>query len=436
MAEATKHYNIEAEKELLSRIFRDPDIFISLVDSLDPTDFHDSTNQIIYSSMVSTMREGKAISPTSIYDKLRGSDISISLLMEISGLAAATSDYTTYRDIVKEHSEKRKLLRLLRGAAKDLESKSHEEVILKLNSSLYKTSQQHIKGDIQSDAAVMEEALNSIEQAMKTNNESNGMRTGIRTLDTGIKGFRKGDLILIAARPSMGKTLMMLNVAERLAVKYKIAIFELEMTATKLAYRRLAAKATIPMNRIYDPQTMSEGEWQALTHSISSIASKDRMIIDTTPRLSIEHLRNKVHYIKSTRGLDAIFVDHIGLMPIRKGIASRNEGLGEITASLKAIAKEFDISVICLSQLNRAVEARSDKRPMLVDLRDSGSLEQDSDLVMMLYRDGYYSRDKDEDIPDSEPLEIIIAKNRDGATGTITLKARLAYQSLSDYDYD
>lgn len=431
MAENQKYFNIAAEKELLSRIFREPNLILSLSDNLYPTDFYDSSNQVIYSAMISTMREGKAISPVSLSEKLR--DIPISFLVEISGLAAATSDYTTYRDIVKEHSNKRRLLKLLRTAAKDLDNKSHEEVLLQLNASLYKSRQQHIKLDIQSDAEIMEETLDSIEVAIKTNNESNGMRVGIRSIDTALKGFKKEDLILIAARPSMGKTLLMLTLAEKLAIKYKIAIFSLEMSTTSLSYRRLAAMSTIPMNRIYDPRSLSDAEMKVLMDNISYIANKDRMIIDATPRISIEQLRVKIQYIKSSRGLDAIMIDHIGLMSLSKGTTDRNNGIGEITGQLKAIAKEFDIAVICLSQLNRSVESRADKRPMLSDLRDSGSLEQDSDVVLMLYRDGYYSRDKDDDIPDSEPLEIIVAKQRNGPVGTFTLKARLAYQSLTDY---
>lgn len=431
MAENQKYFNIAAEKELLSRIFREPNLILSLSDNLYPTDFYDSSNQVIYSAMISTMREGKAISPVSLSEKLR--DIPISFLVEISGLAAATSDYTTYRDIVKEHSNKRRLLKLLRTAAKDLDNKSHEEVLLQLNASLYKSRQQHIKLDIQSDAEIMEETLDSIEVAIKTNNESNGMRVGIRSIDTALKGFKKEDLILIAARPSMGKTLLMLTLAEKLAIKYKIAIFSLEMSTTSLSYRRLAAMSTIPMNRIYDPRSLSDAEMKVLMDNISYIANKDRMIIDATPRISIEQLRVKIQYIKSSRGLDAIMIDHIGLMSLSKGTTDRNNGIGGITGQLKAIAKEFDIAVICLSQLNRSVESRADKRPMLSDLRDSGSLEQDSDVVLMLYRDGYYSRDKDDDIPDSEPLEIIVAKQRNGPVGTFTLKARLAYQSLTDY---
>lgn len=432
MAE-TKHFNVEAEKELLARIMLDNKIITTLYDDLKPEDFIDQKHQAIYSVMLSLMKSGKVISPVSLSDYLKEPGILVSSLLEIQGMAAATSDYETYAGIIKEHSNKRKLLSLLRHTAKDLEEQEYKDVITNLSTNLYKASESHYKEDVQTDEEVMGKALDFIEKAIESNGESVGMKTNLRSLDKALKGFHKGDLMLIAARPSMGKTMFMLTLAEKLSLQNNVCLFELEMSSEKLSLRRLAAMANIPLNKLYAPQDLREIEMQILMRNINLLESRNRIFTDTTTNISLPHLRNKIQYLKATKGLDVVFIDHIGLMKQNSKLSSRNEGIGEITQGLKAIAKDFNICVIALSQLSRAVESRVDKRPMLSDLRDSGSLEQDADQVIFLYRDLYYNGDRDSSPPDNEPIEVIIAKNRDGAAGSFTLKARLAYQSISDY---
>lgn len=422
----------ESEIEVLSRIMKENKLIHIATEELCSKDFFNIKNQLIFEKMILSSKVNQAISPVTIFEALKDVGISLSYLMEIEGAAASTKDLKSYIGIVKENSNKRKIANILEESITQLSKQSYEEVSQEIMSKLYQVNENRSNESFLDDTEVMGRALDFIEKAQKSNGESVGMKTGWKGLDAALKGFHKGDLVLIGGRPSMGKTILMLQVSRQLSEKYSIGIMELEMTHEKLALRRLAAESYIPLNRIYQAQDLNQSEFNILIDNINKFAARNRIFTDTTPRMSLDQIRKKLHYLKSTRNIDILFIDHIGLIRMDKKYSSRNEGIGEITSELKSLAKEFDICIVALSQLSRAVESRVDKRPMLADLRDSGSLEQDSDVVLFLYREGYYSSDKD-NLPDIEPLEVIIAKNRDGATGTIDMTVSLGKQRIGEF---
>ena len=432
MNTSNNHVSTLSELEVLSRIFKDNKLIHKATEDISSKDFFNLKNQTIFEQMILHSKKDKAISPVTIFESLKGSEITLSYLMEIEGVAASTKDLKSYIDIVKENSNKRKMVSILENSLNQLSKQTYEDVSHEIMNNLYQASEKNSKGNFLDDTEVMGLALDFLEKAQKSNGESVGMRTGWKGLDKALKGFHKGDLVLIGGRPSMGKTILMLQLSRQLSDKYSVGIMELEMTHEKLALRRLAAESYIPLNRIYQAHELNQGEFDILIDNINKFASRNRIFTDTTPRMTLDQIRNKVRYLKSTKDIDILFVDHVGLIRMDKRYANRNDGIGEITSELKSLAKEFDICIVALSQLSRAVEARADKRPMLSDLRDSGSLEQDADVVIFLYRDGYYTSDKDS-LPDLEPLEIIIAKNRDGMTGTIDMTVSLSKQRIGEF---
>ncbi|MBW8383530.1 MAG: hypothetical protein K0M69_13540, partial [Youngiibacter sp.] len=328
-----KYCNTEAEIELLSRIMMDNKILLQLHDELTPSDFYDPKNQAIYSAMMKLMQADKSISAISLHDILKVPDFPLSLFTEISGVAASTSDFSTYSQIVREHSKKRQLIQLLRNAAKDLETQPHEEVLLNLNTSLYKASGKHKKNDIITDAVLMEKTLNAIEKTIKGHSCSS-MKTGLIAIDKPLKNFNKGQLMIIAARPAMGKSALAANLAERWAIKNKVAMISLEMNAEQISYRRLAALSSIPLSKLYAPSEMTEAEIQVLMRNINLLETRNNIYTIDTPYMTLEQLRNKIIFLKETKGVDIVIIDHLQLMQLSKRATSRNDGLGEISAGL------------------------------------------------------------------------------------------------------
>lgn len=426
---ATNYTNNGAELEVLSRIMRDNKMIFKAIEDISPEDFFNTKNKLIFSGMKECSKNNQDISPITLFDSLKGSEISLPYLLEINNTAAATKDIQTYIDIVKENSRKRQYVSIFKNSVSKLSESTFDEVSHETMAKLYQVNEKSQTSTFIDSGQLMGKVLDFIEEGQKSNGESIGMKTGWKSIDMPLKGFHKGDIVLIGARPSMGKTAFALNLAEKLSEKYKILFFELEMTDVKLGLRRIAAKSYIPLNRLYEPNTLTDDEYRKMIQVASQIEQKGNMIIDTTPRISLDQLRSRIHFIKSTKGVDLVILDHVGLMKMDKGYSSRNEWLGDTVAGLKALAKEFDVCIVILSQLSRGVEARTDKRPMLSDLRDSGSLEQDADVVLFLYREGYYHK---EDSPGVEPLEVILAKNRDGMTGTINMTINLQKQLISE----
>jgi len=421
--------NQQAEIEILGRIIRDPKLIYNVNDQISSEDFHNTKTKLIYEAMKACSRAGKPIEIGTIIDLLPGTDVNVLYLMEISNSVTSTADIKHYVDIVLEHSRKRQLHQLLQASSIKLETETYSDVSHEVLQEVYKIGERNNSSNYVNRSELMGQALDFIQEGIDTKGENVGMKTGWKSLDVPLTGFKRGDLVIIGARPSMGKTAFSLNLADKLSGKYKVLFFELEMTALKLGLRELAAKSYIPLNKIYEPHTLTESEYTAIIQAVSKIERKGNLTIDDKARATLDHVRNRIHYKKNTEGVDVVIVDHMGLLKMSKGFPNRNDWMGEVSSSLKAMAKEFNVCVIALSQLSREVERRSGKKPELSDLRDSGNLEQDADSVIFLYREGYYHKDE---APENESLELIIAKNRDGMTGSVNMAINLKKQFVTE----
>jgi len=419
----------QAELEVLGRILKDPDLIYSVNNQISGEDFLIENNRTIYEGMRACSISNKPIEIGTLYNELRGSNITISDLTNLVNCVASTSDIKHYTAIVKENSRRRNLKLILEGSLNNIQDKTSEEIAQHIIKQLYSLSEDRSSSTYMNRTEMMEAALAYLQEGIVTKGENVGMKTGWKSLDIPLSGFKKGDLVIIGARPSVGKTAFTLNLANKLTDKYKVLFFELEMSAIKIALREVSARSLIPMNKFSEPHMMSESEISSFMRAADHLSKKGNLILDDKARAPLDYIRNRVHYLKNTHNVDLVVIDHIGLIPQPKGVASRNEWLGEISATLKGIAKEFDVCVIGLSQLNRSVESRSDKRPMLSDLRDSGNIEQDADQVIFLYREGYYIK---ENVPDNERFEVIIAKNRDGITGTVYMVMNTKKQLVTE----
>ena len=311
-----------------------------------------------------------------------------------------------------------------------LGNKPVADIMAETEKDIFHLLQNQAGGEFQSIKEVVIGAIEGIERAAKTAGKVTGIASGFYDLDYKTAGFHPSDLILVAARPAMGKTAFVLNIAEHAAVKENIptAIFSLEMSKEQLVKRILS------MNSKVDSQAMRTGElqdddWIKLVESAKVIGNSN-LILDDTPGITISELRSKCRKYKLEFGLGMIIIDYLQLMQGSKGSESRQQEISEISRSLKALARELNVPVIALSQLSRAVEQRPDKRPMLSDLRESGAIEQDADMVMFIYRDDYYNKDSEE----AGISEIIIGKQRSGPTGTVKLAWLSQYTKFANLE--
>ena len=274
------------------------------------------------------------------------------------------------------------------------------------------------------------ESLERIDAAAKANGKITGIPSGFIDLDYRMSGLQPSDLILIAARPSMGKTAFVLNIAQHIAVKKNVtaAIFSLEMSKVQLVNRMLSLESLVEAQQIRNGD-LTENDWTSLIEAADSIAHS-KLIIDDTPSISVGELRSKCRKYKLEHDLGIIIIDYLQLMTGSKNSESRQQEVSDISRNLKAIARELNVPVIALSQLSRSVESREDKRPMLSDLRESGAIEQDADVLMFIYRDDYYHKDSE----DKGIAEVIVAKQRNGPTGTVKLKWLPEYTKFANLE--
>lgn len=419
----------QAEVEILGRIMIDPKAFFRVNELIRPDDFATPSNKLVYKAMIDCEKAGKPLELGILAEYLKTSDIRVSDLMDISSKVASTSDIRHYAEILVESSKKRRLQEVMAQSQARIPGETFSSLSQWITSEIYRIDDLDKAGKCIDRGQLMNEVVDFIDKGIQSNGENVGMKTEWKSIDTALAGFKRGDLVVIGARPSMGKTAFALNLSDKLSGKYKILFFELEMPALKLGLRELAARSYIPMSKLYEPQNLSESEVRIVMETIHKIAEKSNVTIDDKPQATLDHIRNRVRNLKYSQGVDVVVVDHIGLIKDTKRGTSRNDWLGEVSSTLKAIAKEFDVCVIALSQLNRGVEARTGNRPQLSDLRESGNIEQDADVVLLLYRAGYYSKDK---VPENESLEVIVAKNRDGKTGTVNMAINLKKQLVTE----
>ena len=360
---------------------------------------------------------------------------SLETLKDLIMSVPTSANIRNYARIVSKNSTLRKLIKAADEITEECygDGNSLEEVLDRSEKRIYDISQRQRSGDYVSIKDTIMQVLNTIEKASKQSGAVTGISSGFYDLDYKTAGFQKSDLLLLAARPSMGKTALALNIAEHVVVKERIptVFFSLEMSREQLANRLLS------MNSKIDAQSIRTGslkpnEWGELVES-ARILGESTLIIDDTPGISVREMRSKCRKLKMEKGLGFIIVDYLQLMTAGgKGSESRQQEISEISRSLKSLAREIECPVLALSQLSRDVEKRDNKRPQLSDLRESGAIEQDADVVMFIYRDEYYNKESEE----KGIAEVIIGKQRNGPTGTVKLGAQLQYTRFTNLQHE
>lgn len=421
--------NQEAEEAVIGSMLLDAEAVVHASEKLTEHDFYNPRYKILFSVIVELYQEGKPADLVTLVDKLREKKVaedigSVEFLSNIISSVPTSANIRYYTEIVQQKSLLRDLIRTTENITNRsyLDSSNIEELMEDTEREIFEL----IQGRASSEEftpikEVALEALESIQEASASSGNITGLSTGFRDLDYRTAGLQKSDLILIAARPAMGKTAFALNIAEHVAMINHVptAIFSLEMPKIQLAKRLVAMNAKVDSGHIRTG-SLEDDEWAKVTES-SIILGESSLYIDDTMGISISELRSKCRKLKMEHGLGLIIIDYLQLMSAGNSNRniSRQQEISDISRSLKALAREIDCPVIALSQLNRALEAREDKRPMLSDLRESGAIEQDADIVMFLYRDEYYHPDTTEQ---KGVTEIIIGKQRNGSTCTVKLK--------------
>ncbi|MDQ1000035.1 replicative DNA helicase [Neobacillus sp. NPDC093182] len=417
--------NIEAEQAVLGAIFLEPSALTVASEILIPEDFYRASHQKIFNAMLKLNDEGKVVDLVTVTEELAAAKLiedtgGVSYLSELASSVPTAANIEYYARIVEEKSLLRRLIRTATEIASDGYSREDEvEALLsEAEKNILAVAQRKNAGAFHNIKDVLVRTYDNIEQMHQRAGEITGLETGFIELDRMTAGFQRNDLIIVGARPSVGKTAFALNIAQNVAHKTgeNIAIFSLEMGAEQLVMRLLCAEGNIDAQRLRTG-SLTDDDWGKLTMAMGSLSSSG-IFIDDTPGVRISDIRSKCRRLKQEHGLGMILIDYLQLI-LGSGRAGENrqQEVSEISRSLKQLARELQVPVIALSQLSRGVEQRQDKRPMMSDIRESGSIEQDADIVAFLYRDDYYDKESE----NKNIIEIIIAKQRNGPTGTVSL---------------
>ena len=417
-------HSVEAEQSVIGSMIMDREAIMSASELITGDDFYNKQYGILFETMIELNDEGKPVDLITLQDRLKEKDVppevsSLEFVRDLITAVPTSANIKHYANIVAEKSTLRKLIRLNEEIANTCYmGKENLEVILEeTEKKIFQLVQKRNTGDFVPIRQVVMNAMEKIEKAAKNKGAVTGVPTGFIDLDYRTAGMQPSDLVLIAARPSMGKTAFVLNIAEHVAFKQNlpVAIFSLEMSKEQLVNRLFALESHVDSQHIRTGQ-LSDQEWEKLIES-AGVIGKSNLIIDDTPGISIAELRSKCRKFKLEHGLSMIMIDYLQLMSGSGKSDSRQQEISDISRSLKGLARELNVPVLALSQLSRAVEQRPDHRPMLSDLRESGAIEQDADVVMFIYRDDYYNKDTEK----KDVAEIIIAKQRNGPVGTVNL---------------
>ena len=416
--------NVEAEQAVLGAMLLSHDAVIVAMEKLQSQDFYRDVHRIIFEAMEHLHRENKEIDVITLPDELKRmkklDDVGgLEYVLNLPNLVGSAANIEYYANIVAEKALARNLISTcteLTTEAYDGQ-KETEALLDDAERRILQLSDTKNRGDFASVGAVVEVTLDKITKLYENKAGLTGLPTGFRDLDRMTSGLQPSDLILVAARPSMGKTAFTLNIAQNVGVRQHktVAFFSLEMSQEQLVQRLLCQIAHIDSQKLRTGQLNSDEEWTRLTDACDKLYESP-IYIDDTPGISVAEMRSKARRLKSEHGLDLIIVDYLQRMQGRNA-ESRQQEISEISRSLKALARELKVPLIALSQLSRSVESRQDKRPMLSDLRESGALEQDADIVSFLYREDYY----DKETENQHITEVILAKHRNGPVGSVKL---------------
>jgi replicative DNA helicase len=420
-------FDAEAEMSVIGSMLMDEKAIGDAMEYVTADDFYMKQYGLMFQAIVELDQAGMAADPVTVQSKLREKNLppetySSEALAAIIAQVPTSVNVVSYAKTVADYSLRRQLIRMSEGLAAD--GYQHElatdALLEKAESEAFHLSQSRMSSDFVSIQQVVRSAMHKLEDAARTRGNVTGIASGFTDLDNMTTGFQNSDFVLIAARPSMGKTALTLNIAENVAVRQHkhVAIFSLEMSREQLINRVLSMNSHVDSQKMRTGQ-LEEADWSNLIES-ADVISRSGLILDETPAITVAEMRSKCRRFKKDFGLDLVMIDYLQLMSGSgaRNNDSRQQEVSEISRSLKALARELNVPVICLSQLSRAVESRTDKRPMLSDLRESGAIEQDADVVMFIYRDDYYHPES----ADKGISEIIIAKQRNGPVGTVKLK--------------
>jgi replicative DNA helicase len=425
-AERTLPHNLEAERSILGAILVHNDAFNLAAQVVDPRDFYREAHRRIFTRMVALSERGQAIDFVTLKEELvRSGELDgVGGPAYIASLADGVPRATNveyYARIVKEKSTLRNLIfaanKILTNA---YEADQDSDLILdEAESAIFAVADDRLKDGFMPMSDLVRESYPKIEQLFEHKRLVTGMPTGFVDLDAMTRGFQAGDLVILAARPSMGKTSLALNMAQYLALQpdHTVGIFSLEMSKESLFLRVLTSEAQIDSHRLMTG-AIGQKDYGRISHALEMLSAM-RLFIDDSAGISVLEMRAKARRLQAEHGLSLIVVDYIQLMSTRGRFENRTLELGAISRSLKGLAKELNVPIVVLSQLSRAPESRSDHRPQLSDLRESGALEQDADVVILIYREDAYNRDPNH--PDAGTAELILAKQRNGPTGVVRL---------------
>lgn len=419
-------HSLEAEQSVVGAMLMDKDAIMTAAEIVSREDFYQTAYGILFEAMVELFNEGKPVDLITLQERLKEKDVppeitSLEFARDLLTAVPTSANVKYYAEIVMEKSMLRKLIKLNEEIENMcyLGRDSLEAVLETTEKRVFELVQKRNTGDYVPIKQVVLNALDKIEKSSKTKGTVTGIPTGFIDLDYKTSGLQPSDLILVAARPSMGKTAFVLNIAQHVAFRSNktVAIFSLEMSKEQLVNRLFSLESQVDA-QLLRTGNLKDSDWEKLIEG-AGVIGKSKMIIDDTPGISISELRSKCRKFKLEQGLDLIIIDYLQLMTGRVGgrAESRQQEISDISRSLKGLARELNVPVIALSQLSRAVEQRPDHRPMMSDLRESGAIEQDADVVMFIYRDDYYNKDTDM----KNIAEIIIAKQRNGPIGTVNL---------------
>ena len=420
-------HSIEAEREVLAAVFIDPNAMDTLTESLQAEDFYADRHQILFATMLELHERATAIDLVTMmqalkdrghFDKVGG----VRTLSELLDRSGTVTNLEHYCEIVRQKA----VLRRMVEAARTIETaglqdvSDVEEFLDEAERSVFAVLENRANTNLRPLREVVGAALDQIQAAFDSEGDVTGVGTGFRDWDRLTHGLQRGDLVILAARPAMGKTSFVLNVAVNAALKHNaaVAIFSLEMPAEQLAQRLLSCEARIDLSSLRGGY-LQEDEWPRLVQASDELA-KTKIFLDDLPGASPAQIRAKCRRMKRREGLDLVIIDYLQLMNAGLKMGSREQEISYISRSLKGLAKDIGCPVIALSQLNRGLESRTDKRPMMSDLRESGAIEQDADMICFIYREEVYNK---ECPPEQQGVaELIVGKHRNSPTGTVRLK--------------
>ena len=435
MIERIPPHNEEAERSVLGAAMLNKEVLFDILEEVKEDDFYNESHKEIFRAIWELYRKNSAVDMLTVCEELK----SIQSLDMVGGRAyiatltaevPSTANGREYAKIIAEKAIMRQMIR----TAEDITEKGYEskmaarEILDYAESGIFQIAQMRQKNDYTKIQDVLLENLKIIDAAAQNKDKITGIPTGFHDLDEKTSGLQRSDLIIVAARPGMGKTAFALNIAQQSAVKHGTSaiIFSLEMSKEQLGQRLLAMQARVEMQKLKQGD-LDRKDWDRVSLGVDEL-NNSKIVIDDTPGISLMEMRNKCRRLKAEQGLDLIVVDYLQLMTFEGKTDNRQQEISALSRNMKLLAREMNCPVILLSQLSRAPELRQDKRPMLSDLRESGSIEQDADIVIFLYRDDYYNENTEK----PGVCEVNIAKHRSGPTDKIELTWVSRYTKFSD----